>query len=54
MACINLREASGCDITCLGVASGGEFHGWVWSDIVTNLREANGCDISCLGVASAG
>ena len=50
----NLREASGCDITCLGVASGGEFHGWVWYYIVTNLREANGCDITCLGVAFGG
>ena len=50
----NLREASGCDFTCLGVASGGESHRWVCYGMVSNLREASGCDISCLGVAPGG
>ena len=49
-----LREASGCDISCLGVASWGESHGWVCYGMVTYLREASGCDITCLGVASGG
>ena len=50
----NLREASGCDITCLGVASGDESHGWVCYGMVSNPREASGCDMVWHGYQSKG